>query len=150
MTRLAIASLVCALAALTAACPATKTGSTAGTGGPAIPAKKLVLSWGITPVGELADVFLATTDETGKQVSHQIGRYKGTCTRNTPAKEMNALTGVACVTGGGGTELHAVRRGDEIVVVVMGTTPGVAPDPMAREEVTRVSVPAGAAVEVAP
>jgi len=150
MTRLAIASLVCAACVLCAACPATKKGGGSGSAGPAIPAKKLVLSWGISPVGELADVFLATTDETGKQVSHQVGRYKGKCERFTPAKEMNALTGVACVTSGGGTELHAMHRGDEIVVVVMGTNPGVAPDPMAREAVTRVQVPAGVAVEVAP
>jgi len=148
MTRLAIVLLACAV---TAACPAPpKSGVATGAGGPAIPAKRLLLSWGISPDGELADIFLATTDETGKQVSHQIGRYKGTCARFTPAKEMNALTGVACVTGGGGTELHAVHRGGEIVIVQMGTTPGVAPDPMAREEVTRVQVPAGVAVEVAP
>lgn len=149
MTRLAIALLACAVCALIAGCPSKKGGTTT-TGGPAIPAKKLVLSWGITQEGELSDVFLATTDETGNQVSHQVGRYKGKCARFTPAKEMNALTGVECVTGGGGTELHAVQRGDEIVVVLMGTTPGVKPDPMAREAVTSVKVPIGVAVEVAP
>jgi hypothetical protein len=63
---------------------------------------------------------------------------------------MNALTGVGCVTGGGGTELHAVHRADEIVIVQMGTTPGVAPDPMGREEVTRVKIPVGVAIEVVP
>jgi hypothetical protein len=149
MTRLTIALVAFALSA---ACPAGKQGgSTTGSGTtePALPPKKLLVSWGITQEGELADIFLATTDETGKQVSHQVGRYKGKCDRIAPAKEMNALTGVACVTGGGGTELHAVQRGDEIVVVQMGTTPGVAPDPMGREEVTRVKVPVGVAVEVA-
>jgi hypothetical protein len=149
MTRLAIAILACAACTIIPGCPASKKGGPTTTG-PAIPAKKLVLSWGITQEGELADVFLATTDEMGKQVSHQVGRYKGTCSRFTPAKEMNALTGVECVTGGGGTELHAVQRGDEIVVVLMGTTPGVKPDPMAREAVTSVKVPVGVAVEVAP
>lgn len=158
MSRLIIILAVCAA---TAACPAgkqsggggdTTTTTTAGStgGAPALPAKKQQISWGITPEGELADIFLATTDETGKQVSHKVGRYKGTCSRVTPAKEMNALTGVACVTSGGGTELHAVHRGDEIVIVQMGTTPGVAPDPMGREEVTRVKVPVGVAIEVAP
>lgn len=152
MTRLTIALVACTL---TAACPAGKQGggtttTGSGTGEPALPAKKLIVSWGITQEGELADIFLATTDETGKQVSHQVGRYKGKCERITPAAEMNALTGVACVTGGGGTELHAVRRADEIVIVQMGTMPGVAPDPMGREEVTRVKVPVGVAVEVAP
>jgi hypothetical protein len=149
MTRSMIALVVCALIA---ACPAGKPSGPAGSGSSvsALQPKKMLLSWGITPQGELADIYLAVTDETGKQVSHQIGRYKGKCDRITPAREMNALTGVACVTGGGGTELHAVRRADEIVVVVMGTTPGVAPDPMAREEVSRVAVPTGVAVEVAP
>ena len=155
MTRLMIALVACAL---TAACPAGKQqGGTQGTQGTGTTSsssvvlpKKLLLSWGITPEGELADIYLATTDETGKQVSHQVGRYKGKCSKITPAKEMNALTGVACVTGGGGTELHAVHRADEIVIVQLGTTPGVAPDPMAREEVKSVKIPTGVAVEVAP
>ena len=156
MTRLMIALAACALAA---ACPAGKqqggTTGTTGTSGTsdtssALMPKKLLLSWGITPEGELADIYLATTDETGKQVSHQVGRYKGKCSKITPAKEMNALTGVACVTGGGGTELHAVHRADEIVIVQLGTTPGVAPDPMAREEIKTVKIPTGVAVEVAP
>jgi hypothetical protein len=156
MTRLMIALAACAL---TAACPAGKQqGGTTGASGTsgtsdtssAIMPKKLLLSWGIAQEGELADIYLATTDETGKQVSHQVGRYKGKCSKITPAKEMTALTGVACVTGGGGTELHAVRRADEIVIVQLGTTPGVAPDPMAREEVKTVKVPPGVAVEVAP
>ena len=151
MTRLMIALAACAL---TAACSA---GPKGGGGGAAtassasvLPPKKLQLSWGITQDGELADLYLATTDETGKQVSHQVGRYKGKCEPFMPAKEMNALTGVRCTTGGGGTELHAVHRGSEIVIVQLGTTPGVTPDPMAREEVKHVSIPAGVAVEVAP
>ncbi|HWO22661.1 MAG TPA: hypothetical protein VNO30_28070 [Kofleriaceae bacterium] len=155
MTRLMIALAACAL---TAACPGGKPQGTAGTSGTSgtsntgavVLPRKLLLSWGITQEGELADIYLATTDETGKQVSHPLGRYKGTCSRITPAKEMNALTGVACVTGGGGTELHAVRRADEIVVVQLGTTPGVAPDPMAREEIKSVKIPIGVGVDVAP
>jgi hypothetical protein len=151
MTRLMIALVA---VVTTTACPAgTKQGSTTGSGSsssPALQPKKLLLSWGISQDGEMADIFLATTDETGKQVSHQIGRYKGKCEKFTPGKEMNALTGVSCVTGGGGTELHAVHRADEIVIVQMGTTPGVKPDPMAREELTRVPIPTGIGVEVAP
>ena len=148
MTRLAIALVACAV---TAACSAGKQGAGgAGSAGPAPLARKLILSWGISQEGELSDIFLATTDETGKQVSHNVGRYKGTCAKLTPAKEMNALTGVGGGTGGGGTELHAVHRANEIVIVQMGTMPGVAPDPMAREEVTRIEIPTGVAVEVAP
>lgn len=115
--------------------------------GRAILAKKISISWGIQPEGEMADVFLQTTDEVGKQVSHPAGRYKGKCEVITPAPEMNAISGVACTTGGGGTELHAVKKGDEILVVQMGTQPGQKPDPMAREQVAIVKIPVGVAVE---
>ena len=151
MRRLGIASLV-----VFAACSgkgkqsSTTSGSATGSDGPAVMAKKLSVSWGFQPQGELADVFLATTDETGKQVSHPVGRYKGTCSTITPAKEMNAITGAACKTaGGGGTELHAIARPDEIIVMQMGITPGATPDPMAREQVTTVKVPTGIAIEAA-
>ncbi|HEX4421812.1 MAG TPA: hypothetical protein VH165_28065 [Kofleriaceae bacterium] len=138
---------------------AAKPGS-AGTGEPML-AKKVALSWGIEPVpgagpgaapgDAMADVFLATTDETGKQISHPLGRYKGACTVIAPAGNMNAVSGVACRTGGTGTELHAViQRGEDIVILKLGIDPGVTPDPMAREEVTRVKVPLGAKIEVGP
>lgn len=116
---------------------------------PPPPAKKVSLSWGIEKQGEMADIFLATTDETGKQISTPVGRYKGDCSVITPAKEMNALTGVACRTGGTGTELHAiVQGGDEVIILQLGINEGVAPDPMSREEVTRVKIPLGAKIEV--
>jgi hypothetical protein len=148
MTRL-LMSLV-----LIAACSGSKksqgTGPGSGTGSAAILVKKIVLSWGITPKGELADIFLATTDETGKQVSHAVGAYKGTCTAFKPAPEMNAITGVKCETGGGGTEIHAtVQGGEEIVVLSVGVDQGRTADPMARKEVSRVKIPLGIAVEAA-
>jgi hypothetical protein len=116
-------------------------------------AKKVVVSGGIEKQGQggepMADIFLATTDETGKQISHPLGRYKGECAVITPAKEMNAMTGVACRTGGTGTELHAVIQGGaEVVILKLGIDPGVTPDPMAREEVTRITVPLGTKIEV--
>ena len=140
MTRLVISL------ALVAACGgAAKTGSTAGAP-PVI--KKVAVSWGFEQHGEMSDVFLATTDETGKQVSHPLGRYKGVCSVITPAKEMNAVTGVACRTGPTGTELHAViEHGEDIVVLKLGIDEGVRQDPMAREEVTRVKVPPGSKIE---
>jgi hypothetical protein len=112
-------------------------------------AQRISLSWGIQQVGEAADLFLQTTDETGKQVSHELGRYKGTCAVATPAAEMNALTAVDCKTGGTGTELQAVvHGGDEIIVVKLGIDEGVKPDPMARDEVKRIKVPLGTKIEV--
>jgi hypothetical protein len=145
MTRLVIT-----LAFLVSCSGGAKTGSTTGSGDPII-AKRVAISWGIEKQGEMADIFLATTDETGKQVSHPLGRYKGACSVIVPAKEMNAISGVACRTGGTGTELHAVvQRGEDVVILKLGIDPGVTPDPMAREEVTRVTVPLGAKIEAGP
>jgi hypothetical protein len=136
-----------------AACGAAHTGAKSGPAPasnkpPAAIAKRVAVSWGIEPHGETADVFLATTDETGKQVSHSLGRYKGNCTVIAPVKAMNALSGVACRTGGTGTELHAVvQNGEDIVVLKMGIDQGVPLDPMAREEVMRIKVVIGAKIE---
>ncbi|MGE0868084.1 MAG: hypothetical protein AB7P03_05975 [Kofleriaceae bacterium] len=138
------------LAAWCLGCGGTQSTTTAGgeasQDGPAVLAKKIAVSWGIQQHGEMADVFLATTDETGKQISHSVGTYKGACAVFTPAPAMNALTGVQCKAGDGGTELHAVTRGgEEIIVLQMGITAN--PDPMAREEVTTVKVPLGVKIE---
>ena len=141
--------IVITLALLASCSSAAKRASTTGENVPVIVAKKVAVSWGITKVGEMADIFLATTDETGKQVSHPLGRYKGSCSVVVPAREMNALTGVACRTGPTGTELHAVvEHGEDIVVLKLGIDEGVKQDPMSREEVTRVKVPAGAKIEL--
>src|SRR5689334_19121520 len=107
-----------ALVAVVAACSDKgKTGKTIGNGsgdGPPLLVKKVSVGWGISPQADLAEIFLVTTDETGKQTSHPVGTYKGKCTVVFPPAEMGALTGVSCVTGGGGTDLHAVARPDEI------------------------------------
>ena len=137
---------------LVAACggkskPAT---TTAGTGsGSAIYAKKMVVSWGISPSGSSADVFLQTTDETGKQVSHPLGTFAGECRVIKPAEDMKAVTGVNCTAGDKGIELHATVVADEIVVLKMNVQLGVAPDPMAREEILRFKAPAGSSIEAA-
>jgi hypothetical protein len=155
MTRLVIV-----VAWIAAACsgaskpPSAPDGAGAGSGEVAAPAaKKVALTWGIekqSQAGEaMADVFLATTDETGKQVSHPIGRYKGTCSVISPAPEMKAVTGVACRTGATGTELHAVIQGGaDIVVLQLGVDEGVKQDPMARKEIARIKVPVGTKIEV--
>jgi len=155
MTRLviALASAVLALGCSGAAKQdtTTTTGSGAGSNEPAQLVKKVLVSWGISPVGEMADVFLATTDETGKQVSHSIGRYKGTCTVFTPAAEMNAITGVQCKAGGGGTELHlVVQGGEELIVLQMPFTEGAPQDPMNRKEIIRIKVSRGIGIQVDP
>ena len=42
----------------------------------------MAVGWGFQVEGDATDVFLALTDETGKQVSHPVGRYKGKCKRS--------------------------------------------------------------------
>jgi len=120
---------------------------------PAVLAKKVSLSWGLSPATDapepMTDVFLALTDETAKQKSHSLGRYKGACSVIAPAKEMNALTGVRCDAGGAGTEIHAVTRGgDEIIVLHGSWREGEAADPMAREPILHIKVPLGVAITV--
>ena len=142
MKRLAIA---CMLAAACSGKPK-PTGAGSGSDLPIL-AKRIALSWGIQPTPDGADVFLQTTDETGAQISHPVGHYPGKCQVFTPAKEMLAISGISCDAQGAGIELHAVIQGDDIIVVKLNTAPGVTPDPMAREEVTRVTAPIGAKIE---
>lgn len=152
MKRLLLVAL--ALAACSGKGKTSSTTNTSGNTGSAPPpvlAKKISVSWGIAPLPQdLSDIYLETTDETGKQVSHSIGAYKGDCKPFKPAKEMNAVTGVACTNPGGtGTEIHAVvQNGEEIIILQMGLKPGVEPDPMSREQIKTIKVPLGIAIEV--
>lgn len=147
MNRLAFA-LALALAACSGSAKKEDTTTGGGGGGTPIIAKRVSLSWGVTPQGEMADLFLQTTDETGQQVSHELGRWKGTCTKVEPAAGTNALIVLDCRTGETGTQLQAILHGgDEIVIMKLGIEGGVAGDPMSREEVKRIKIPLGAKVE---
>jgi hypothetical protein len=139
--------LVLAILFIAACSGGKKNQDTTATGsGSALYAKKIVVSWGIAPKGTSAEIFLETTDETGKQTSYPLGTYEGACQRVKPAEDMKALSGVNCT---GGIELHAVVNDADIVVLKLKVQVGVTPDPMAREEVRRVKAPAGAAIEAA-
>ncbi len=110
--------------------------------------KKTVVSWGFSPGGGNTEVFLATTDETGAQVSHPVGSFPGTCSTFTAAKEMNAIIAAKCATEGmAGVEIHAVKQNNEIIVLKMSAATA---DSMAREEVKRVAITLGASIEAAP
>jgi hypothetical protein len=155
MKRFAMAFILVAAAACSGTSkPASTTTETPGTGSgsgsAAIYGKKLVLSWGISPDNGKADVFLQTTDETGRQVSHPLGNFMGECRVIKPADVMKAVSGVSCLYGGDGTELHATVVGDNIIVLKMPVMGGLEPDPMEREEVLRFKAPPGAGVEAAP
>ena len=136
MKRLAIAIALAACGGGNKAASTAPAGSGSGT---VLYAKQLAVSWGITQNPTKADLFLQTTDETGKQLSYALGTYDGTCKSITPAADMKALTGVSCTSG---IELDAVIQGDDIVVLK-----GKGGDPMAREEVTRITAPPGAKIE---
>lgn len=119
----------------------------AGSGSAAIYAKKIVMSWGIQQHDTSADVFLQTTDETGQQTSYPLGTYQGQCKVITPAPELKATSAVACNQPATGVELDAVTTDQEIIILKGNTKNGGAPDPMSRDEVTRVKAPGGAKVE---
>jgi hypothetical protein len=138
MKRLAI------VIGLVAACSSGQKKPTTGTGsGSAIYAKKMVLGWGFQKNAAATDVFLQATDEKGAQISYPLGSYQGECKPISPAAEMKAITGVACP----GIELHAVVQDPDVIILKMRTDTGGTPDPMAREEIQRIKIPGGAAVE---
>jgi hypothetical protein len=148
MTRLPIALGLVLLVSLVSGCGGKGKAGTAGSGdGMAIMAKKMTLAWGIQQHGDSADIFLATTDETGAQVSHTIGTFPGQCVKIVPAREMGAVIGLACAAGSSGLELHAVQHDADVVILKLKTDQGVTSDPMAREEITRITAPAGAKIE---
>lgn len=145
-------SLPIAIAFLLMACPSKKKDSTtvatgSGTGLTHL-VKKTVVSWGFSPTGGNSEVFLATTDETGSAVSHPVGTFPGTCEKITAAKEMNAIIAAKCAPEGmAGVEIHAVKQTNEIIILKMSAATA---DPMAREEIKRVTITLGAAIEAAP
>ncbi len=138
------------LAIVSLACPGKKKDSStiatgSGTGLTHL-VKHTVVSWGFSQSDGNTEVFLVTTDETGAAISHPVGSYPGTCEKFTAAKEMNAIIAAKCATEGqAGVELHAVKQTNEIIVLKMS---GATADPMAREEIKRVAVALGSAIEV--
>ena len=148
MKRIALALVVAAGIVTVAACH--KKAEPTGPKGTII-AKKIQLSWGLSPHGAGSDVYLQTTDETGAQVSHNLGTFPGQCAETKVGPEMHALTAVACTGADAGTELHVViQNNEDVVILKLLTRTGVAPDAMAREELTRFKAPPGAAIEAKP
>jgi hypothetical protein len=144
---LAVASCLSLMACSGKSKPGSTSTTGSGSDSPAVLTKKFHLSWGIQQGASSADVFLQTTDETGHQVSHALGTFKGTCAAITPAPEMKAIIGVLCKEGATGTELHAVEQGAQVIVLKMPWAEGATPDPMDRTEVTRIGIPSGASVD---
>jgi hypothetical protein len=149
MMRLALAFVLVVAACSGKSKQATSSGGTGSDGSGTFLAKKVIVSWGIEQQGASGNVYLQTTDETGRQVSHSVGTYPGQCVKTSPAPEMKAIIAAICKDGATGTELHAVQQDADLIVLKMRIEDGVAADPMAREEVTRVKTPTGASVTAA-
>jgi hypothetical protein len=140
-----------AIAFTLAACGGQQTtGSSSGSDGSAVMyAKKVVVEWGMHPDDAdttKTDVFLQTNDDEGRQISYPVGSYDGECRQFHPAPEMGAVSGVACSVGPNIVEIHAVIHDEDIIVTRLKSDPQHPPDPMAREEVTRVKIPRGTGI----
>ena len=150
MQRLAI---LIALGSIVAGCHKKGTTPTSGSGSGSDDsspvAKRLVFAFGVSPNGKSADVFLASTDERGAQVSRALGTYPGTCAPATAAPEMGALIALDCKDGATGIELQVIDRRDRVLVLKLRIDDGVKPDPMARDQIAEVEVPVGAGIEAA-
>ncbi|HVZ23895.1 MAG TPA: hypothetical protein VG871_22635 [Vicinamibacterales bacterium] len=131
-----------------AACGAPQTAPAGDGSGTALYAKKVLVEWAMhaSDDGKRTDVFLQTNDDQGQQVSYPVGSYEGECRQFHPAPEMGAVSGVACSVGPNIVELHAVIRDEDVIVLRMRSDPAHPPDPMAREEVTRVKIPRGTGI----
>lgn len=147
---IAFVSLVASVSLTSTACKGKKgSTTTAGSGSGSdtvVLAQKVAIHWGIRQGASSAEIFLQTTTETGRQVSHPVGNFKGTCAASTPGAEMKAIIGARCEEGAQATELHCVVRGSEIIVLKLTVMDGLTPDPMERVEVTRIAVAPGAAI----
>jgi hypothetical protein len=138
-----------AIAFVLAACSGAQQSTPSSEGSAVMYAKKVVVEWGLSPNNDdktKTDVFLQTNDDEGKQVSYPVGTYDGECRKFHPAPDMDAVSGVACSVGPNIVEIHAVIRDEDIIVMRLHSDPAHPPDPMSREEVTRVKIPRGTGI----
>ena len=123
---------------------------------PTRPAQRASLGWTMEPVKQAdahhpqSQVYLTITDETGRGTNSLIGTYDGVCTL-IPAGESHAVvTAVRCWWNNRGVEIQAVAQRSQIIILRQPVAQGVATDPMSRDELTRFTVPTGAAITAAP
>jgi hypothetical protein len=131
--------------------PAATTPDEPGDAGSA-PVKRVLLAWSLEPLpsGTRTKVYLTTTDEMGRAVSHPVGEFDGTCTDVGAIELYRATLAVTCGQAGTGVQLHAVAGRGEVLVLAMDVAEGSEPDPMARRQITRVGTPIDAAISAAP
>ena len=106
----------------------------------------------ITPLGagRFKHNFKITSDETGRGTNSLIGTYDGVCTLIPAGEIHDVVTAVRCWWNNRGVELHAVAQRSQVIILRQPVAQGVATDPMARDELTRFTIPTGAAIVAAP
>jgi hypothetical protein len=96
--------------------------------------------------GATSHVFLVVMDETGKVINYPAGEVPGACA-SIPADGVDLVT-LECKgdTSTGTVRVHAIKQGQDVVVLRERFGPGGAADPMNRDEVARVSIPIDAKI----
>jgi hypothetical protein len=113
----------------------------------AVLVKKIAVGFQASKAGAKSEVFLTVTDETGAASSRSVGTYPGECAVIGARPDFDAISAIRCKQGAAGTELQAVARNGEVIVVRLPADEGVKQDPMARDEVMRITAPVGAKIE---
>ena len=109
--------------------------------------KSVAVSFQAQTAGDISHVFLAAMDETGKTLTYPVPDVPGACAQVAP--DGADLLTLECKGSAGTTRLHAVKQGQDVVILKETFASGAAPDPMNRDEVQRVTMPVDSKIEVA-
>ena len=142
MTRTFVATAVIALAACGHKKP--EGGKTSDAGPPPL-IKSVAVSFESQQAGDVSHVFLPVMDETGHVTSYPVGDVPGTCASIPP--DGADLVTLECKSNAGTVRLHAIKQGQDVVVLRETIAPGASPDPMNRDELQRYSMPVDAKIE---
>jgi hypothetical protein len=144
MTRISLAVLLLAAAACGHHKPTDQPKGDAGLP-PLI--KSVAISLQAQADGDVSHVFLAAMDETGKTLSYPAGDAPGACASIAP--DGADLVTLECKAAAATTRIHAIKQGQDVVVLKETVAAGAAPDPMNRDEVQRVTMPVDSKIEAA-
>jgi hypothetical protein len=147
MRRSSIASVV--LLALAAACGHHKGAADSPKPGDAgLPPliKSVAVTFDTQTSGTSAHVLLVAMDETGKVLNYPVGDFPGPCA-TIPADGVDLIT-LECKGDAttGTVRMHAIKEGQDVVVLRERFGPGGAADPMNRDEVGRYAMPLDAKI----
>jgi len=97
--------------------------------------------------GSISHVFLVAMDETGKVINYPAGDVPGPCA-SIPADGADLVT-LECKgdASTGTVRVHAIKQGQDVVVLRERFGTSGAADPMNRDEVARVTMPVDSKIE---